>query len=992
MITKIQSVGFNTHKSLKNSTPPPCMTPALNPNITSDSVSFTGKTKVEEPTQYYTYDNIAQNIEDRAIEIAKRYNNKEANHLHFMMTAFEETIDYINKLESGEEDLYYIKENSSAPAFFALTYSEDIFKDKDIREQFKQLLIEEYKNLDELLNNSPKRKNRGKVEVSNSFYNDLEVKRSAVDKFDEPIDVIDVYNATFVSDMPAIKKLNSKFRTKVVDVAFIEKTPLKERLHFPTYDKIANNVINNLAHGTNMMVTYDDQKTDPNYFVPSIIKAIKNSKNEKLNDKNTEIIEFNKNLTMIGLTEKIKELSKNKDKNYVILFSEQNLSKKTTKVSEFGTSTFYMTEEYIDALKNPPKNIHVIVFETKDSYLKYSQSGMKFLSELGEVSIPVMDSKDVLKALQSNKEFTNKISPNITPSALNKIVALSTQMDGAFPNKTINLLKKVSGNYIDKKEITSRDVEKYAKTAEHLFKQSGVSDSSIEITFDTGKRIKDIIGKTNTKKEAEHIVKQIKNKTIGTKGYILYNEDGMAGGGRRHTAQAIAGEAGVPFFAINTMDFGTKDVDLFGDTVMTPEASIKKLFSLVSTQAEANPHKSAVLFVENFEYFSVGELVSQYHQKAMAQLIREMNNAEKKGLNIVVMGSVSSPTLIGEAAMKSFKFNDNIEVSSPYANENERYAILKHFSKENKLKLSGTPETQEKLLKDMSKTLRGFSFIELKSFMKKADAIAQEFNHKEITKSDMIESYLRTTTGRPATNEIRPHEKEIVTKHECGHAVALQIMNDLMKKTGKQWLLPDTVNFITLDPRGHYGGAMYHKSDLNKEYSFEKNFTDIVCSYGGHSAEKYFYDMDGSYGISSDLACATDMAEAMVQIMGQGINTGKISLLNVHGDENFSRNITPELRARVEKDVNVITRNALVASDQIIETYSDFINEFADKYAHLVGTGDCLIDGDVFRQELADWKAKQSPEKLEELELLDEMILEIIKYSKKGKIFWNNLN
>ena len=104
------------------------------------------------------------------------------------------------------------------------------------------------------------------------------------------------------------------------------------------------------------------------------------------------------------------------------------------------------------------------------------------------------------------------------------------------------------------------------------------------MVFDTGKRLKDIIGKSNTKKEAEYIVKQIKNKKIGTKGFIIYSQDGMVGGGRRHTAEVIAGEAKVPFVSINTMDFATKDVDLFGGGNLSPEASMKKLFGMVKAQ------------------------------------------------------------------------------------------------------------------------------------------------------------------------------------------------------------------------------------------------------------------------------------------------------------------------------------------------------------------------------------------------------------------------
>ncbi len=60
---------------------------------------------------------------------------------------------------------------------------------------------------------------------------------------------------------------------------------------------------------------------------------------------------------------------------------------------------------------------------------------------------------------------------------------------------------------------------------------------------------------------------------------------------------------------------------------------------------------------------------------------------------------------------------------------------------------------------------------------------------------------------------------------------------------------------------------------------------------------------------------------------------------------------------------------------------------FLIEYSHLVGTGDCLIDGDIFREEFANWKSKQSNTKLQELETLDNMILDAIKATKNGKIY-----
>lgn len=994
LITRIQGAKFDK-KSFQHTNPPPALQAGsnlsqINTVQSIDSqllknyyINFTAKKEIPFPQQY---DNIAADLEKRAINLAKKYKHKEANHYHFIDIAYKDTLEYIDKLNKGEADLYDLKEGD-APSFFANIFSDELYKNETYRKEFQNILIEEKKHVDDILEKMPKKpeKSRAKTKISASYYNDFDTKREEFNRMESVAIGYDIFNAVFCSSLDDVSKYSDNFSLKVNDLIMLENKDINKRLHFSNYDKRAENVIKNLSLGTNMMITYDHTKVNPNYFVPSIIKAFEKS-NGKLNPQNTKIIEFNSKVKMLPLLDKLIDLTKNKDENYIVMFSQRSLAHNAQTVDDGTPVKFGMPFLYLQYLGKTPKNIHLVLFDAKDNYLGYFQNNTiaKAFKDFGEISIPVLNSKDVAATLKQNDKFLE--SNKFSKAAIDKITNISSQMDGNFPDKTLNLIQKISSFYVDKAEITSKDIDLYVKEAEHLFKQSN-NDSSVEIVFDTGKRLKDIIGKTNTKKEAEYIIRQIKSNKIGTKGFIIYSQDGTIGGGRRHTAEVIAGESNVPFVSINTMDFGTKEVDLFGSSAMTPEASIKKLFSLVTTQAEANPHKGAVLFIENFEYFSVGELISEYHQKAMAQLIREMENAEKKGLNIIVMGSVSNPSLIGESAMKSFKFNDTIEVSSPAINEQERYDILKYSFKNNKSKLAGNPEEQDKLIKDMAKTLRGFAFIELKSFAKKAESIAQERGHKEITKTDMIESYLRITTGRPSMNHIEQHEKELTTKHECGHAITLQVMNDLMKNSGKSWHIPDTVNFITLDPRGYYGGAMYSKKDANSECSFEKNFTDIVCSYGGHSAEKYFYDMDGSWGITCDLDLVTSAAENMVTAMGQGYYTGKISLANMYGEKNFSRNITPNLRNKIEQDVNVITRNALTVSDAIVEAYSGFINEFSNRYSHLVGTGECLVDGDVFRKELAEWKERQSEDKKAELDTLDTIILDAIKASKNGKIY-----
>ena len=173
-----------------------------------------------------------------------------------------------------------------------------------------------------------------------------------------------------------------------------------------------------------------------------------------------------------------------------------------------------------------------------------------------------------------------------------------------------------------------------------------------------------------------------------------------------------------------------KDVDLFGGGNLSPEGSMKKLFGMVKAQAETNPKKSAILYIENFEYFSYGENLSEYHEKAMSQLIREMNKAQEQGMNIVVMGSMNNPEYIGDATSKSFKFIDQIEVESPGYNKEARNEIINYYIKKKGIKLAGDSEEQQKIKSHINMLTERCSYIEILTLLDKAKNVAKERKHK----------------------------------------------------------------------------------------------------------------------------------------------------------------------------------------------------------------------------------------------------------------------
>ena len=893
---------------------------------------------------------------------------------HVMKYALVESIKYINDLENGDKDF---EPETQVPLAMIIAYesSRHAFEKTENRKKLIPVLEKEMEKINEIIeNNKPEKVNPDeKIKLSDDLVDSIWsfVKENKINEVTPYTIVCAAYN----SPVDEIYNITTKFLMTTDKALMVNDTPMSERPAFSEYETKAGNVLKNLALGTNIFLTYDSSKEEPKYFVNTIQKvADKTGFNEKIT-----ITELNENINDTYLNYVVTQLAKDKKNEHVIMFNPLKLMVNSSEPEQLAQGQYAIPASFVQMLINQPSNIKYVMYDTKDDYYSTMQQNLGFaFTNFEELTIPALSTKQMIKSFRENPDLLKDIKKPFTKNAIDKTVEASAQLDGAFPQKTQKLMKKMVSYYIDKKDINEKDVANYVKEATNLFKK-GNDDSSVEVIFDTGKSIRQMVGKDSTKKEALSLVKQIKSNKMGTKGVLIYSQDGSAGGGRRFTSQAIAGDAKSPYIEINTMDFGTKEVGIFGGAALSPEASMKKLFSIVTTQAEANSNKSAVLFIENFEYFSIGELISHYHQKAMAQLLREMEKADKAGLNILVIGSVSSPQFIGEAAMKSFKFVDSIEVSSPAFNEKERAEIIADTIKKSKMKIAGTPEEQNAIINSVAHYTDGFPHIYLKNIVKKAHSVALERGHRAATKADFTEAYLQVTTGRPSTNRINEHEKVIVTSHECGHATNLEVMNNLIKQCGTPWQLPGKVDFVTLDPRGWYGGAVYHGDDKNKEYSFEKNFSGIVCSYGGHSAEKLFFGMDGSYGISADLENATYWAKSMVKTMGQGAKTGKIALFN---DKEISQN----LKNTTEQDMQVILNNALNVSDLITETYADFNREFTEKYAHLVGTGDCLIDGDVFRKELNDWKARQSKEKQEELRNCDELILDAIAKTKKGKI------
>ena len=403
---------------------------------------------------------------------------------------------------------------------------------------------------------------------------------------------------------------------------------------------------------------------------------------------------------------------------------------------------------------------------------------------------------------------------------------------------------------------------------------------------------------------------------------------------------------------------------------------MSRIFAEAKNAARQNQYKTAIIYVNNFEEFAFSNPYLPGYKQAMSQLANEMQDAEHEDVSILVIAS--SDEEYAKYIPKFVRgFNQSLSVDSPAFNKRGRKEILEHRINEVGLPLSyKTLKDKEHLIERLVKLTEYMSFVEIKFLVDKTNQIMYERNKQKASIGEFIEAYLQLVTGRTSRPETPEYNKQLTTSHECGHATNLEVMNDILKRKGQPWHQFRNVNFITLDPRGDFLGAVFEDSSDNTTFPFEALFTALVCSYGGYSSEKFFFNINGSAGISQDLAQATAAAKRGVEYFGFGHNTGQVS--------NFAKIQSAVYNETVFKDMDIILTNAKMASDLITETYQKFNEWFTQKYSKLIGTDDCMVDGDDFRRLLSNWKKSLSADKKEEIRIMEDMILEIIDSAKKG--------
>ncbi len=436
----------------------------------------------------------------------------------------------------------------------------------------------------------------------------------------------------------------------------------------------------------------------------------------------------------------------------------------------------------------------------------------------------------------------------------------------------------------------------------------GKSNAKIYVKAQTGKTFADVAGQDEAKETLAEIVDFLHNPDkyaeIGAdlpKGALLV---GPPGTGKTLLAQAVAGEAEVPFFSISGSEF----VEMF---VGMGAAKVRDLFR------QANEKAPCIVFIDEIDTIGkkrdgqVGG--NDEREQTLNQLLTEMDGFDgKKG--VVILGATNRPESLDPALLRPGRFDRRIPVELPDLAGRE--AVLRVHA--NKVKLAEGIDFNA-----VARATAGASGAELANIVNEAALRAVRSGRKAVTQSDLEESVEVVIAGYQRKNAvISQREKEIIAYHEIGHAlVAAKQKNSA------------PVHKITIIPRtsGALGYTMQVDEDEKFLLSKEEALSKIATLTGGRSAEELIFNTCTS-GASNDIEKATRLARAMVTRYGMSSKFDMVALETVSnqylgGDASLV--CSPETAAQIDEEVNSIVKNAHTKAVQILSENIGKLHELA---------------------------------------------------------------
>ncbi|HAJ34315.1 MAG TPA: cell division protein FtsH [Chloroflexi bacterium] len=429
----------------------------------------------------------------------------------------------------------------------------------------------------------------------------------------------------------------------------------------------------------------------------------------------------------------------------------------------------------------------------------------------------------------------------------------------------------------------------------------------------------DVAGSDEAKQELQEVVEFLKEPqkfaALGAripKGVLMV---GSPGTGKTLLAKAVAGEAGVPFFASSGSEF----VEMF---VGVGASRVRDLFE------QAKKNSPCIIFVDEID--AVGRHRgagigggNDEREQTLNQILVEMDGFDTD-TNIVIIAATNRPDILDPALMRPGRFDRKVVVDRP--DRRGREAILKVHAR-------GKPLTPDVDLGIIAAQTAGMVGADLENLVNEAAILAARRNKRTIGMSEFIESIERVMAGPARRSRVLDAEdRRVVAYHEAGHAI---VMEELEHTEG--------VGKITIVSRGQALGYVMPLPEEDRNLRSRAEYEDTLAGLlAGRVAEELIFD-EPSTSAANDLERVTRLAKAMVTRFGMSDVIGPMQL-NPGESNPFmgmeigeQRSYSEDVARKIDREVRRIVDRAYKRAREVLQR----------RRAHLVQVAEALLEKEV---------------------------------------------
>ncbi len=430
----------------------------------------------------------------------------------------------------------------------------------------------------------------------------------------------------------------------------------------------------------------------------------------------------------------------------------------------------------------------------------------------------------------------------------------------------------------------------------------------------------DVAGIKEAKRELMEMVQFLKNPDRFTKlgakmprGALL---EGPPGTGKTLLAEAVAGEAGLPFVKVTGSEFVEKYVGVGASRV-------RELFAQARDKARGinggkygtydkngSRNDGAIIFIDEIDAIGqqrTGEGNSAERESTLNQILTEMSGF-KNDDNILVIAATNRAELLDSALTRSGRFDRKITVDSP--SREGREAILKIHAK-------NKPLAEGVSLADVAARTPGLVGADMAAIMNEASIYAARDGVDAIEMKHLSRAIDKVIMGEQRSGTLLSQKERISTAyHEGGHAIiarALPANGDLHK--------------VTILPRGKALGVTWTANEEDKHGYTTEDLEDKICMLmGGRAAEEVVFG-EVTTGASNDIERATQLANRMVNEFAMDDEVGTINLAS---PKKTGYQPSGELAGIASKAVKDILDTQYARAKDILAANRDALNDLSE--------------------------------------------------------------